>query len=529
MIRVREADEGDVAGVRKLFFATYDEDYTYKDFYDEAALKRIIYGDDTLFLVAEDTSAGTLVGTASVLLEVGAYSDLVGEFGRLVVHPARRNEGIGHKLMEARLERVRDRLHVGITEARVVHPYTQRIALKQGFAVVGFLPLKWPFGEVLESQALFARYFGDALELRKNHPRMVPEVFPLAHLAMENLGLEPDAILDESAQPYPPAGEYRVEHLTSEGYSTLLRIERGRVRKREVFGPMRLHYGFFKLTTEHSDYLVARQGDRITGALGFTIEPFDRLVKIFELIPVEEGAVRFLFQELERFLQAAETEFHYLEIDVRAAAPRLQRTLVELGYLPVAYLPALAFRRVERLDVVRMVRLLKAVDPGPLDLLPSTRSMADLVLEGFRRRRVLPRIAELVGETRIFDGLSPEQGRRLAGSCGHARFDAGQTIFRQGEERDELYLVLSGEVEVEIDGTRVGTVRTGECLGEVALLEDCCHSATARAVTAVEAAVLGRSELLNLVRRRPDIGVILYRNLARDLGTKLQRADGLRS
>jgi len=37
--------------------------------------------------------------------------------------------------------------------------------------------------------------------------------------------------------------------------------------------------------------------------------------------------------------------------------------------------------------------------------------------------------------------------------------------------------------------------------------------------------VLLRDDLQDLVRQRPDIGVVLYRNLARGLGEKLRRAD----
>lgn len=524
MIAVREATEDDVGGIRDLFFATYDEDYTYKDFYDERALKRIIWGEDTLLLVAHE--GARLVGTASVLLEVGAYSDLVGEFGRLVVHPEHRGRGVGKRLMQERLERVRDRLHLGITEVRVVHPFTQRIALKQGFSLVGFLPLKWPLGGALESQALLACYFGGALELRKNHPHVVPEIYGLAHLAMENLGLQPDVILDEASAPYPPGRSFEVQKLTTEGYSNLLRIERGRVRRREVFGPMRLHYGFFKLTKEHSNYLLAREDGRIAGALGYTFEAFDQLVRVFELIPVEEGSIRFLFHELER--RCRETgNVHYLEIDVRADAPRMQRTLLELGYLPVAYLPAMTFRRVERLDVVRMVRLLCPVEPGPMDLLPPTREMADLVLRTFTRRQVVPRIAAALKDVELLAGLTEEQGRRLASACGHATFEAGEEIFREGKPRAALYLVLDGEVAIRVTGRDrpVGRVRAGECLGEGVLLEDCRHTATAVALGPVEAGVLPRNELLELLRRRPDLGVLVYRNLARGLEEKLLRTD----
>jgi CRP-like cAMP-binding protein len=51
------------------------------------------------------------------------------------------------------------------------------------------------------------------------------------------------------------------------------------------------------------------------------------------------------------------------------------------------------------------------------------------------------------------------------------------------------------------------------------------HAATARALTAVEAGVLTKQDLEGLVRLRPGIGVVLYRNLARGLGEKLRRTD----
>jgi hypothetical protein len=50
---------------------------------------------------------------------------------------------------------------------------------------------------------------------------------------------------------------------------------------------------------------------------------------------------------------------------VSAHAPRMQRTLIELGFLPVAYLPALVFHDVERLDVVSAKALGVAATPPP--------------------------------------------------------------------------------------------------------------------------------------------------------------------
>jgi len=100
MIRIREAREEDVGQIREIFLAVYGADYPHHEVYDELWLKRSVFTDDALILVAEDTDAGRVVGTASVLFDFGAHSDLVGEFGRLAVHPDYRRGGVGRMLLQ---------------------------------------------------------------------------------------------------------------------------------------------------------------------------------------------------------------------------------------------------------------------------------------------------------------------------------------------------------------------------------------------------------------------------------------------
>lgn len=524
MINVREATGHDVAAIREIFLATYGTHYTDPRFYDEALLTRLVYSDDSLLLVAEDMQANKVIGTASVDLEVGAHSDLVGEFCRLAVHPAYRQRGIGKLLMCERLLRVQDRLQVGLVEARATHPYSLKIAEAHQFAVVGFLPERWRLRE-RENLALLICYFGNALELRDNHPRIIPEVHPLAHVALENCSLPQDAIVDEDAPAYPPGGDFEVQELTTEGYAALLRIERGRVRRREIFGPARLHYGIFKLRARHSSYLIAREDGRIAGAIGFTLDPVDRAVRIFELIALHDEVIRFLLSDLERACR--EKWDCLIEVDVSARAPRMQRTLIELGFLPVAYLPALVFHEVERLDVVKMVRLLSPPQVRTDGLTPGCAALAELVLRLFRNRTVLPRIARAVHDLPLFAGLSDEQITRLAGVCSVSNFAPGQTIFRAGDADNQMHVVLQGEVEITMadSAAAVGVVRAGECLGEMSLLSAAAHSATATARDQVETAVLGHQDLAELIRLRPDIGLLIYRNLAVGMGEKLKRLD----
>ena len=526
MINIREAVESDTPWIREIFEATYGDDYAYPEFYEEQHLKKLIYSDDTLMLVAEDDDVGHVVGTASVVLESGAYTDLVGEFGRLSVHPAAWGKGIGGMLLEERIKRVEYRLHVGFMEARVAHPYSLTNGLRHGFATVGFLPQKLRFGSRRENTALLVQYFGEALELRRNNPRIIPEAYQLAGLAMDEVGLRRDFIVDEHAPAHPHGGEYEIQELTAQGYSTLLRIERGRLRKREVFGPLRLHYGFFRLRAEDSNYLIARHGEHIAGAIGFTRDCAENIVRVFELISLEDQAVRFLLNELEKRCRT-DAQVCYVEIDVNAHAPGMQRTLLELGFVPVAYVPALAFHRVERLDVVKMARLLRPLEDIPMALVPPVEVVAELILRGFRRQEMVPRIGELLDRIGLFSGLTEEQVQRLAAASNHARFENDQQIFSAGDECNETFIILEGEVSVLMGdkGVAVGVVGPGECLGEVALLTGSEHSASAVATTPVKAAVLTRTDLVELVRQRPEIGVVLYRNLARGLGEKLRRAD----
>jgi GNAT superfamily N-acetyltransferase len=524
MITVREAAIRDVAAIREIFLATYGTGYTDPRYYDDALLTRLVYSEDSLLLVAVDSETDVVVGTASVDLEVGAHSDLVGEFCRLAVHPSHRQRGIGRLLLSERLKRVQDRLQVGLVEARATHPFSLKIAESLGFAIVGFMPDRWRLPE-RESLALLVRYFGNALELRSNHPRIIPEVQPLAHAALENCSLPADPIIDESSPAYPPGGEFELQELTTEGYAALLRIERGRIRNREVFGPSRLHYGIFRLQARGSRYLIARENGRIAGAIGFTLDPLDRAVRVFELIALHDEVIRFLLSDLERTCR--EKWDCLVEIDVSAKAPRMQRTLIELGFLPVAYLPALVFHDVERLDVVKLVRLLTPPHARTDVLTPNCAKLAELVLRLFRNRTVLPHIAKVVHELSFFAGLSAEQVARLAGACVVTTFEPGAAVFREGEADNQLYVVLSGEVAIILANSTaaVGVVRSGECLGEMSLLTTGAHSATAVAQTRVETAVLAHRELVELIRLRPDIGLHIYKNLALGMGAKLKRSN----
>ncbi len=521
MVEVRKAVEADAPWIRDIFVASYGDDYVYPDFYDIDALRRMIFSDQELILVAVDSDAGRAVATASVILEIGAFTDLVGEFGRLAVHPDWRHRGIGSRLVDERIKRVEGRLHVGFMEARVFHPFTQRLARRHGFTPVGLLPLKLRFGSRRESVSASVRYFGDALSLRRNHPRITPESYALACGALERVGLRGHPLVDEESRPYP-VGDYEIQEMSTTGYADLLRIERGRLKNREIFGPLRLHYGLFRLQASDSQYLLAMRGGQVIGGVGYLEDHNEGSARVFELITLEDEAIPFLLRHL--LVRLRDTPgMAYVEIDVSAYSPRMQRTLLDLGFSPAAYVPALAFHDVERLDLIRMVRLFIPLEEEA-EFVSPTKEVAELVMGSFRRNEVEPRVTEVLDQIELFEGLEDPDVLEIAALFHVEEYPAGTEIFNAGDPSNEMWIVLSGQVRIEVPGfRRVGWVAAGECLGETALLTRTTHSAAAVAETPIQVASVEADALEAFVRRRPSTGVVIYRNLAVGLGSKLRR------
>jgi CRP-like cAMP-binding protein len=89
------------------------------------------------------------------------------------------------------------------------------------------------------------------------------------------------------------------------------------------------------------------------------------------------------------------------------------------------------------------------------------------------------------------------------------RFEAGEVLFRQGDPSDFAIEILAGSVEVlrEVgdDAIVLGTVREGEFVGEMGVLEGRARSATVRAAAPVEAEPIERQAFLDRVSDEPEL------------------------
>ncbi len=109
-------------------------------------------------------------------------------------------------------------------------------------------------------------------------------------------------------------------------------------------------------------------------------------------------------------------------------------------------------------------------------------------------------------------------------------FGDGEVVFDEGTSGRCLYTVVSGAVSIRKTGDVVATVLTevgpGELLGEMSLVENKPHSATAIAIGPTTLAFMDRDTFLSALRQNPEIALRVMSSLAgrlRDTTDKLQQ------
>ena len=125
---------------------------------------------------------------------------------------------------------------------------------------------------------------------------------------------------------------------------------------------------------------------------------------------------------------------------------------------------------------------------------------------------------EVLREVPIFASVDPSKLKLLAFASQRLKFDPGQTLCKEGDAGDSAFVIVKGSAEVYIraggEDIKVATVGRNEFIGDMAILCDSPRSATVRAVVACETLVIGKSQLMGLLKSFPDMGIAMMRVLA---------------
>ena len=96
-------------------------------------------------------------------------------------------------------------------------------------------------------------------------------------------------------------------------------------------------------------------------------------------------------------------------------------------------------------------------------------------------------------------------------------FKAGSTIFREGDEARELFVIKSGHVRIQLGNRTLTELSANDIFGEMALIDSEPRSATAVAVTDVELVAVTEKQFLFLVSQTPYFALKMMRVLAQRL------------
>jgi CRP-like cAMP-binding protein len=94
---------------------------------------------------------------------------------------------------------------------------------------------------------------------------------------------------------------------------------------------------------------------------------------------------------------------------------------------------------------------------------------------------------------------------------------AGSVIFREGDEANELFVIKSGQVRIQIGNRTIAELGQDSIFGEMALIDSEPRSATAVAVTDVELVPVSEKQFLFLVSQTPYFALKVMRVLAQRL------------
>lgn len=148
------------------------------------------------------------------------------------------------------------------------------------------------------------------------------------------------------------------------------------------------------------------------------------------------------------------------------------------------------------------------------------------------KRLSTPPTVDALREIGLFGALSDEVLEYLVKALPVIVVNPGESVFREGDQAREMFVVLDGECEVLKRGkrgieARVALLGPGDWFGEMSILDVQPRSATVMALAPSRLIRIGAESLDQLYRRDLKAYALIVLNIARELSRRLRVADGL--
>ena len=131
----------------------------------------------------------------------------------------------------------------------------------------------------------------------------------------------------------------------------------------------------------------------------------------------------------------------------------------------------------------------------------------------------------------IFSDLDDNELTRISERCNEKSFDADEIIFVEHTEGDEMYLIIEGEVSIQLelaneeDVMPLITLKGGDIFGELSVVDEAPRSATARSRTDTRLLVLSKKDFDNLMESDHELGYKVMNKIAKLVSRRVRHAN----
>lgn len=126
---------------------------------------------------------------------------------------------------------------------------------------------------------------------------------------------------------------------------------------------------------------------------------------------------------------------------------------------------------------------------------------------------------DLLASVPLFTGLGRAELEQLAQLVDEIDVPAGYALMRQGERGDQMFVVVSGELEIDRDGRTINHQGPGAAVGEMSLLSEGVRTATVRTTGPARLLVLAHREFHSLMDAHPTVRMRILEGLADKIRT----------
>ncbi len=468
---------------------------------------------------------GRLHGSVSFLQPAAQIKCPVLNLGRQMFRPECFRDGSA----EALLGRIRDlaveRGQMMVARLLAVDTPLLHLHEKFGFVCAGFQPFKHLFR--VRQGALFYVWVGSPELL----PRLaisdsLSHVSELAAPVLTGLRSPNPIIVRDGVTGYPLQIELQLQEANYNDFALWRLHAQSANPPTEISNGYNLGLGLLRSGEPHIRAILGKRHDQVVAGLAYLADDHDRCVRLVDCFTTDDLSMGTLFHHAVKIAQDPLNAV-YVEADILMTAPRLLKTAEQLGFVPVAYLPAFYSNADGHTDVVKVVKLNMAYSPEDAELTPNARALAQIVDQNFQDQKIGIAVITLLRSLPVFEGLGEGELRKVARLFTQRLYHPGERIFAKDDSGDAAYVVLRGQVDIQLEENSppITTLGIGKIFGELTFLDDAPRAAYAVASQASILLALHRDQFDNLVQREPTLGMVVLRNIALDLSHRLRRAN----